>query len=51
MQIWERDENGDRYLLSLGSAQKCYKKLVEAKRLKEQTKKIGESLTNLKAED
>ncbi len=45
MQIWKRENGKDEYVLSVGSAEKCYKKLVKQENQKEQTKQIPENLT------
>lgn len=46
LQIWQRTEGGETYLISLGSAGKCYKKLVSVNEIKTQTNNSEEFQTN-----
>jgi predicted nucleic acid-binding OB-fold protein len=47
IQIWERTENGNRFVRSCGTAEKLCNNLVRLDSLKELTKKTGQNLTKI----
>lgn len=51
LQIWKRTDAGEEYVLSLGSAGKCFKKLVSINEIKTQTNISEELPTNFQTEN